>query len=264
MHLKKSPIISVVMSVYNGEKFILKAIESIKKQTFKNWELLIANDGSTDSTKEILEKVKIKKIRIINFKKNIGQHKAIDYLLNISKGNYIAVLDSDDVASVNRLQTQLNEMIKDPKLMLVASLFKKIDDKNKIIENVKLVYNQEVFKTIFPVRNIIAFSSIMFKKKVLKKVKYFSNCYDYSNDYFFLLRIFLRYKIKIINKYLVFWREHLDQRSKASNLKVSIIQENIKLLKWSKKNGLITFSNILLYYENFFKNLIKYFILFFK
>ena len=51
MSLKKSPMISVVMSVYNGEKFILKAIESIKKQTYKNWELLIANDASTDSTK---------------------------------------------------------------------------------------------------------------------------------------------------------------------------------------------------------------------
>jgi glycosyltransferase involved in cell wall biosynthesis len=257
MSLKKSPMISVVMSVYNGERFILKAIESIKKQTYKNWELLIANDASTDSTKEILKKIKIKKIRIINFKKNIGQHKAINYLLNISKGKYIAVLDSDDVASVNRLQTQLNEMNKDSGLTLVASFFKKIDDKNRIIENVKLIYNQELFKKIFPVRNIICFSTIMFKKEVLKKVKFLSTYYDYSNDYFFLLKIFLRYKIKIINKYLVFYRLHLNQRSKASTLKLSIIQENIKLLMWSKKNLLINKYNFLFFYKELFKKYLK-------
>lgn len=259
MRLKKSPMISVVMSVYNGEKFILKAIESIKKQTYKNWELLIANDASTDSTKEILKKIKTKKIRIINFKKNIGQHKAINYLLNISKGKYIAVLDSDDVASANRLQAQLNEMNKDSKLILVASFFKKIDDKNRIIKNVELVYNQEVFKKIFPVRNIICFSTIMFKKEVLKKVKFLSNYYDYSNDYFFLLKIFLRYKIKIINKYLVFYRLHLNQRSKATTLKLSIIQENIKLLKWSKKNLLINKYNFLFFYKELFKKYLKLF-----
>ena len=99
----------------------------------------------------------------------------------------------------------------------------------------------------------------MFKKEVLKKVKFLSNYYDYSNDYFFLLKIFLRYKIKIINKYLVYYRLHLNQRSKASTLKLSIIQENIKLLMWSKKNLLINKYNFLFFYKELFQKYSKLF-----
>ena len=66
-----NPLVSVVMTVFNGEKFILKSINSIIKQTYKNWELIIVNDNSQDSTSKILNKYKSKKIKIINFKKNV-------------------------------------------------------------------------------------------------------------------------------------------------------------------------------------------------
>ncbi len=67
---KHKPKVSIIIAAYNSEKYIKLAIESIKKQSYKNWELIIVNDCSTDSTKKIIEKNKSKKILIINLKKN--------------------------------------------------------------------------------------------------------------------------------------------------------------------------------------------------
>jgi glycosyltransferase involved in cell wall biosynthesis len=259
MNFNTTPMISIVMSVHNGGNFVRASIDSIINQTYKNWELLIANDASTDSTNLILKKIKKKKIKIINFKKNIGQYKALDYLFSISKGKYIAVLDSDDLADPRRLQIQVNELNKAPDLALVSSNFKIINDKNKIIGKVNLKYSENNLKKIFPIRNIICFSSIMFKKKILKKIKFYNKYYNYSNDYYFILNVFLKHKIKIINKYLVFYRVHSNQRSKLSTLRLSIIEQDIKHLNWSKKNFLINRSNILLFYKELFKKYLKLF-----
>jgi glycosyltransferase involved in cell wall biosynthesis len=259
MNLHKKPMISVVMAVHNGGGFVRSSINSIVKQTYKNWELLIANDASTDSTNSILKTIKNKKIKIISFKKNIGQYKALDYLFSISKGKYIAVLDSDDLAHPKRLQIQIDAINKDRELALVSSNFKIINDKNKIIRKVNNNCSENIFRQIFPTRNIICFSTIMFKKKILKVIKFFNKYYNYSNDYYFILNVFLKYKIKIINKYLIFYRVHPNQRSKLSTLRVPIIDENIKHLNWAKKNFLINRSNILLFYKELFKNYLKFF-----
>lgn len=258
MNVKKKPIISVVMAVYNGESFIKSSVKSIINQTYKKWELLIANDASTDSTIEILKKIKKDKIKVINFKKNIGQYKALDYLFSIAKGKYIAVLDSDDLAHPSRLQIQLNEMNKDPELALVASNFKIINNNNKIIKTIKINYNENNFRLNFPIRNSICFSSIMFKKEILRKIKFFNKYYSYSNDYYFLLKVFLKSKIKIINKYLAMYRVHSNQKSRLSTLKISIIKEDIKHLKWCKKNFLINKSNLLIFYRELTKKYLKF------
>jgi glycosyltransferase involved in cell wall biosynthesis len=262
MNLKKNPMISVVMAVHNGENFIKSSVESIINQTYNNWELLIADDASTDATNEILKQIIIKiknKIKIINIKRNIGQYKALNYLFSISKGKYIAVLDSDDLSHHKRLQIQIEEMNQDPELALVYSNFKIIDYKNKIIKKKDNNYKASTFRLIFPIRNIICFSSVMFKKKILKDINFFHKYYSYSNDYYFLLKVFIKHKIKFINKYLVSYRVHPNQKTQLPNMKLQIVEEDINHLKWVKKNFLINKFNIFLFYKEFIKKHVKFF-----
>jgi len=97
--------ISICMPAYNVEKYIGEAIESVLQQTFANWELIIVNDGSTDGTKEVVEKYISDKVTLINVE-NKGAAAARNTGYNLSKGGYIKFFDGDDILSPNMLQEQ--------------------------------------------------------------------------------------------------------------------------------------------------------------
>lgn len=103
-------LISIIMPVYNCEKYVGQAIKSVKHQKYTNWELIIVNDGSTDKS---LEKIEIEtqeikpKVKIINLKNNTGAANARNIALNKAKGSYIAYIDADDLWKEEKLNKQL-------------------------------------------------------------------------------------------------------------------------------------------------------------
>jgi glycosyltransferase involved in cell wall biosynthesis len=99
--------VSVIMSVYNGEQFLRKAIESILNQTFKDFEFIIINDGSTDKTQEIVDSYKDPRIVVIKNQQNIGLPKSLNKGLEIARGEYIARMDADDISLPDRLEKQV-------------------------------------------------------------------------------------------------------------------------------------------------------------
>ena len=105
---KDNSLISVLLPVYNAEGFIAKSIESILDQSYKNFELIIINDGSTDKSLKICEEFKQKDDRIILLsKQNEGLTKALNFGIQHSSGYYIARQDADDISLRNRFQTQI-------------------------------------------------------------------------------------------------------------------------------------------------------------
>lgn len=101
-------MISVIMPAYNSENYVSEAIESVCKQSFADWELLIVNDGSTDHTPEIIEKYAQKDLRIKVFhRKNEGVSMARNFALNQVRGEYVTFIDSDDVYHIDRLKKLL-------------------------------------------------------------------------------------------------------------------------------------------------------------
>lgn len=113
--LSTSPLVSVLMPVYNGETTIIYAINSLLKQTWMKWECIIVNDGSTDNTSSILHKIVDKRFVIIELTKNEGRGKARQLALEHAKGDYIAYLDADDMIHSNKIliQVQFLESHKD-------------------------------------------------------------------------------------------------------------------------------------------------------
>jgi glycosyltransferase involved in cell wall biosynthesis len=254
---KNNPKVSIVIVCYNYEKYIELAIKSIKKQSYKNWELIIVNDNSQDTTKKILDKYKSKKIKIINLKKNIGAYKATNLAFKNLKGKYVAILDADDYSHPKRISSQVLELEKDPKIGLVITNYKLIDEYNNFIKDSRFV-SKKIFDKRFPCENLACNSSAMFRQKFIKELKFYSNSFFYMYDYFFYLKIFKISKIKLINKFYTFSRIHKNQRT--NNIKKNIIiKEYLKILLWSVKQKLININNLMLFLKKLLTNLIKLF-----
>lgn len=133
--MKKSPLISIVMPVHNGGKFVAEAISSVLNQTYINWELVIVDDASTDETKKILRKFVELDERIVIVKHSINQGiaKSLNDGIKQSKGQYVARMDSDDAMMPNRLMVQVSFMQSRPNVVVCGTDMEEIDDSGIII-----------------------------------------------------------------------------------------------------------------------------------
>lgn len=119
--MNNNPTISVIMPVYNGEKYLCEAIDSILNQTYQDFEFIIINDGSTDNSENIIQSYKDKRIVYLNNEKNSGICVTLNKGLDIAKGKYIARMDCDDISFPKRLETQVRYMEKFPQTAVVGS-----------------------------------------------------------------------------------------------------------------------------------------------
>lgn len=174
--------ISVIVPVYNTEKYLKKCIDSILNQSFKEFEIIIVNDGSTDRSADILEEYKTKydNIVVIN-KKNEGQGVARNKALEICRGEYIAFVDSDDYIESNMLQSMYTKNLKND-LDIVVCNYKFVDingnrirDDNIVLNDNEIINKMECIKRFLVTNTIEGFScNKLFKKKLFddKNIRY--------------------------------------------------------------------------------------------
>src|ERR1017187_7276972 len=124
-----SPYITVLMPVYNAAPFLREAIDSILNQTFKNFELLIINDGSTDNCEEIILTYKDPRIRYIKNETNIKLISTLNKGIKLSKGKYIVRMDADDISFPDRIEKQVNYMETNPAIALCGTWFSSFGDR---------------------------------------------------------------------------------------------------------------------------------------
>lgn len=187
MNAVDSPKISVIMSVYNDEKYLRKAIESILNQTFADFEFIIVNDGSTDRSLKIIQNYKDIRIRIINNMRNIGLTKSLNKALRIAEGGYIARQDADDISLPNRLEAQLRYFQEHPEIALLGTGAYIIDETGTISGREIPLANPS--KNDFTKDNQIVHGSAMFRKAIIDVLGPYNELYKYSQDYELWLRI---------------------------------------------------------------------------
>lgn len=105
--MKKPALVSIMMPVYNNESSLELALKSIVQQSFTNWECIVVNDGSTDNTAKILDKITDSRFRIVTFEQNQGRPFARQKALELAEGKYLAFLDADDFYHPDKLQKQV-------------------------------------------------------------------------------------------------------------------------------------------------------------
>lgn len=203
------PDISVLMSVFNGQKYLADAIESILAQTHSRFEFIIVDDGSRDVSREIILKYAATDSRIVPvlLECNAGLAAALNKGLAMAKADVIARMDCDDRALPHRLATQLKHM-NDLSLDLVGSLVYRIDDKGKRFGVKKLPTDFKEIEKILPKKNCFIHPSVIFKKRLIDRVGGYSEGFLNSQDYDLWLRILPEYKLGNVPEYLLEYRYH--------------------------------------------------------
>jgi len=206
----RNPKVTVLMSVYNGEKYLKEAIDSILNQTFSDFEFIIINDGSTDNTLQILKKYKDSRIIIINNSKNIGLTKSLNIGIKKTRGEYIARMDADDISLSNRLNEEVIFLENNNKCAVVGTFIKMINEKSKIIGIEEKPITNKKIKKLLVVDNCIIHGSTMIRKKCLEEVGHYDESFVRSQDYDLWLRMSEKYELANIPKYLYVWRKNRD------------------------------------------------------
>lgn len=203
------------MAAYNDENYISKAIESILNQTFSDFEFIIINDGSTDNTQKSIENYKKNDNRIVLIKKeNTGLSDSLNVGIGVSKGDYIARMDADDLSDKNRLKIQVDFLDKNPDVALAGSWGYVIDqEKNETFEFKPPTDDIEI-KRYLQKDNAFVHSSVMFRRKVTKKVGIYKTI-RFFEDYDYWIRISGQFKLAIIPKFLVTRFEHRNIETRA-------------------------------------------------
>lgn len=170
-------LVSIITPAYNNSEFIKQTIESVQKQTYKNWEMIVVDDCSTDRTPELIKKISQKddRIKYIKLKKNSGAAIARNRALRESRGRFIAYLDADDLWKKNKIQNQIDFMLSH-NYAFACSNYEKIDINNKILKQVKIP--KEINYKLFLRNTIIQNVGVMIDtKKTGKELLTMPNVY---------------------------------------------------------------------------------------
>ncbi len=184
----KNSLVSVIVPTYNREKYITKALESIFSQSYQNFEVIIVDDGSTDNTKEVIKPyLKDQRVKYL-FQKNQRVSKARNNGIRIAKGEYIALLDSDDYwIDSKKLEKQVSFFEKNPDYVITSGGIIRV---NEFGEEISCVLNPENDKTIregMLFSCLFAPSAVMFRKNVWEKIGGFNEKSDLSEDWEFFM-----------------------------------------------------------------------------
>jgi len=258
--MKNKNLVTVLINSYNGEKTIYQTIKSALSQTYKNYEILIIDDASVDNTVNIIKKFKNKKIRLYRNKENIGLGKSRVLAQSKIQGEYVCILDQDDIWNKNKIKSQLKLFLKDKKVGLVATRYKLIDENNKIICLENTYYDKKNFINYLSFKNIFAHSTIMYRTKYAKSVGWYSNRLIYAQDYDLTLKILKKYEFKFLKNFLANIRVNSKSMTKNKIFQFDIINEELIILKKIRTIYNLNLSNFIKNYYQYFKIKIKLFL----
>lgn len=245
------PIISVLLPVYNGEKFLKEAIDSVLGQSFTSFELLIIDDGSTDDSCNIVLGYNDSRIRFLRNQKNIGLIKTLNKGLEIAKGNYLARIDADDYMHPTRLEQQVRFLDAHNDYVLVGSSVQLVRDGIEIEGDI-LKYYSDHDDIVFSMSFYCPFihPSIMLRMGIVREYQLkFDSGYLHAEDYEFWTRLVRFGKVYNLDENLTYYRVHFNQisnvhldlqKKQMKKIQVKFLNEN--LLNFSDEEKLCLFS----------------------
>ena len=200
------PRISVLMPAYNAEKFVAEAIESIINQTYKNFEFIIINDGSTDNTAKIIQKYadQDKRIRFINNKQNQGLIAVLNQGLDLCRCEYIARMDSDDISYLDRFEKQVKYLDEHPDVGLLSTWIEYFPKKQNMGKHKEFVNFFDILKGWHINHPTVMFRRDLFYKHNLK----YDPGFNSAEDYELWSRVIRHTKIVNLQEVLLKYRKH--------------------------------------------------------
>ena len=208
----KKPLISILMNCYEGEKYLKFALESVIKQSYKNWELIFWDNNSSDNSIEIAKKFKDPRIKIFKSKEHTNLGKARKNAFSNAKGDYLAFLDVDDIWEKDKLSLQIKQFEdKTVGISFTNTNFfseKRIETLYK--PNQKIKYDTKNLITNYS----LSLESIMLKISQIKKLDYaFDENFSHISDFDLVVRLSIITKVNYLKLILSSWRIHGNNES---------------------------------------------------
>ncbi len=204
-HKMHIPKLSIILPVYNGEKFVSNAINSIINQTFTDFELIIIDDGSKDGTYNLLKGFQKKDCRIqVISRENKGLIATLNEGFSIARGEYIARQDDDDISHRTRFEKQVRFLDESPEYALCGTFYNVVDEKNKFIRKHFLPSsNENIQQHLFD--SCFGHGTIMLRKSMISDMLWYRAEALYVEDYDFFIRVAKKFKVYNIPEYLYDW-----------------------------------------------------------
>ena len=233
-----NPLVSIIVPSYNHEKYIEEAILSIVNQTYKNIQLIVIDDGSTDGSRKILERLQKQYGFILVFQSNMGICKTLNKAIReYSTGKYIAGCASDDFLVLDRVEKQVQHMEKHPETSLLVGKVHMVDENSQIIENLQIIdpiidpKESFRFESLIE-RNCIPTASIIHTREIWDKYGGYNENVSIE-DLDFWLYIAYNSKIDYVNEYFAYYRWH-GNNATTNTLKMCNAVWNI-VCNWENK-----------------------------
>jgi len=252
--MNNAPKISVIMPVYNGEKYLKEAIESILNQTFRDFEFIIINDGSTDNSGKVIANFHDPRIQIIN-QANQGLRGALNVGITRSTGQYIARMDQDDISLPQRFAKQVEFLDTHPEYVMVGTTYAHIDEMSEITTAFPALLDDEEIKRELYTKTPFGHGTVMIRGISLRKGNYwYSEGAVHMEDYDLWMRFSSAGKYANLPEILYLWRQSptnttskhaiTQQRNAYALQKHSLTKKTLKMLiSWPGGKSLHKYHN---------------------
>lgn len=240
-----TPKVSILMAAYNAEKYIEQSIESILKQSFQEFEFIIIDDCSVDSTWQILQNYtggNNSKIKISRNTHNLGVSKTRNKLIRQAKGEYLAWQDADDISAPNRIQDQYEYFTDHPKVVILGSCIQFIDESGTLLDVRKYAeFDKNLRKNIFkysPVSQPVA----MIRKSSLMKTELFDEGLLQAEDLDLSFKLGQYGEFANIQDILLYYRYHplsLSAKKLRENIQATLNVRRKALIKYGYTMSLL-------------------------
>jgi len=211
--------VSIIVSTYNGARFISQTLTSLINQSLGDFELIVVDDGSSDNTVEVVRAFAEPRLRLIQSEGNRGIALSQNRAFAEARGNFLALQDHDDLSAPDRLAMQVAFLENHPSVALVGSECVVIDQDGKTTGHFTVPTSDIDLKWSLLTHNVFLHTSVMFRREVLDEMSPYSPAseFNYAEDYEFLSRLAACYQVANIAKPLVMWRNH-DSQTSSRNL----------------------------------------------
>ncbi|MDD2270561.1 MAG: glycosyltransferase [Candidatus Dojkabacteria bacterium] len=211
----RNPLVSVLVATYNSEKFIRETLDSLQKQSYKNLEILVCDDASSDGTVDIVKSFqeKDKRILLIQNQRNLGISLNMNNGIQKAQGKYVAILDADDWSYPYRIEDQVKVMEGDKEIILCSG-YMHICDENLKVKNLREypLHDKEIRKALVRY-NPISHPASMWRTSELMKTSLYNNRFPIARDYDLVVRISEFGKYQNIPKPLIKYRVRKDSET---------------------------------------------------
>jgi glycosyltransferase involved in cell wall biosynthesis len=209
----RPPRVTVLLPVHNDRRFVGRAVASILAQTFRDFELVVLNDASTDGSMDVVEGFRDARLRIVRNASNIGLARTLNVGLAAAEGELVARMDADDISEPTRFERQVAFLDANPAVALVGTWARWIDEDDRPFTTIRFPTDAAEIERSLLEENCIFHPSVMFRRRPIQALGGYSIATPLSQDYDLWLRLSERHALANLPEFLVRYRIHREQVS---------------------------------------------------